>query len=170
MGLGVCGLLPARVLSDAGDMNSHESTPSTNPASARVLIVDDDPAVRRVIRSLLEFLGHTTAEAQDGFAALTMLGTFEPQVVLLDMLMPEKDGIETLREIREFDPITPVIAMSGGSRIDAALCLRFASNLGAPLVLLKPFTADELGTAIDLALKNGEAARKAADPQAGLTG
>lgn len=139
-----------------------------NPA-ARVLIVDDDPAVRRVTRTLVQFLGHTTAEASNGNECLKMISAVEPDVILLDMLMPEKDGIETLREIRAADPITPVIAMSGGSRVDAALCLRFASNLGAPLVLLKPFTADELGAALDLALKRRVEALRSQDPRSGLT-
>lgn len=139
------------------------SASSTNPPPSsdrkhRVLIVDDDPAIRRVTRTLVQFLGHDTAEAANGNECLKMLGAVEPDVILLDMLMPEKDGIETLREIRMLDPITPIIAMSGGSRVDAALCLRFASNLGAPLVLLKPFTGDELSAAIELALKHRAAA------------
>ncbi len=156
-----------------GSMHSSASpsTPSSGSAStpARILIVDDDPAVRRVTRTLVEFLGHTTAEATNGHEGLKMFTAIRPDVVLLDMLMPEKDGIETLRDIREFDPITPIIAMSGGSRVDAALCLRFASNLGAPLVLLKPFTADELSAVIELALKNGVAARATDSQQADRT-
>jgi len=134
---------------------------SQGSKAIRVLIVDDDPLVCRVLRTLVQFHGHTVAEAANGNECITQLSAFEPDVILLDMLMPEKDGIETLREIRALDPITPVIAMSGGSRVDAALCLRFASNLGAPLVLLKPFTADELGAALELALKNRDAARAA---------
>lgn len=147
------------------------STPSSGSTHtpACILIVDDDPAVRRVTRTLVEFLGHTTAEAVNGHEGLKMFTAIRPDVVLLDMLMPEKDGIETLRDIREIDPITPIIAMSGGSRVDAVLCLRFASNLGAPLVLLKPFTADELSAAIELALKNRDAARKAEAQQNGRT-
>lgn len=152
---------------------SSSASPSTTPSSGtrknRVLIVDDDPAVRRVTRTLVQFLGHDTAEATNGNECLRMLGAVEPEVILLDMLMPEKDGIETLREIRAIDSITPIIAMSGGSRVDAALCLRFASNLGAPLVLLKPFTADELGAALDLALKRREEALRAQPPRPGLT-
>jgi CheY-like chemotaxis protein len=131
-----------------------------NP-SQRVLVVDDDPTVRRVCRTLLEFLGHTVVEAINGAEALKAMPRVEPDVVLLDMMMPEKDGIETLREIREFDPITPIIAMSGGNRVDAALCLRFASSLGAPLVLLKPFTADELDAALAMAIQRRAEALRA---------
>ena len=128
-----------------------ESTSPEKPSAAarlRVLVVDDEPMVRRVCKALLELLGHEVIEAGNGFEALRRVGDSRPDAVLLDMLMPEKDGVETLREIRAIDAVLPIIAMSGGSRIDAALCLRFASNLGAPLVLLKPFTADELDAAL----------------------
>jgi len=148
--------------------SAHPSS-STNAGPARVLVVDDDPMVRRVTRTLLGYLGYTTAEASNGDECMKVLGTVMPEVILLDMLMPEKDGIETLREIRANDSITPIIAMSGGSRVDAALCLRFASNLGAPLVLLKPFTADELGAALELALKRRAEALEAHGPRSGLT-
>lgn len=135
-----------------------------NHAPLRVLVVDDDSMVRRVCKALLELLGHTVAEAADGNDALRMLTRFEADVILLDMLMPEKDGVETLRELRRIDPITPVIAMSGGSRVDAALCLRFATNLGAPLVLLKPFTADELDAVIGRAIQQRNAGAGANRP------
>lgn len=142
--------------------SADSSTSASQPAAAlRVLIADDDSTVRRVCKTLLEFLGHTVAEAVNGNEALKAMPRFEPDVVLLDMIMPEKDGVETLREIRGFDTITPIIAMSGGSRIDAALCLRFASNLGAPLVLLKPFTADELDAALALAMERRAEALRA---------
>lgn len=134
-----------------------------------MLIVDDDPSVRHVIRALLRRRGFDTAEAADGAQGLKMIQRYEPHVVLLDMLMPEKDGIETLREIRSMDPLMPVIAMSGGSRIDAEICLRFASALGAPLVLLKPFTADELETNIDLALKRRDDEVRADRPDLGCS-
>jgi CheY-like chemotaxis protein len=147
-----------------GSMNlsvSPSSSSGSAPIPVHILIVDDDPAIRRVTRTLVEFLGYTASEATNGHEGLKLFKTLAPDVVLLDMLMPEKDGIETLRDIREIDPVTPIIAMSGGSRIDAIVCLRFASNLGAPLVLLKPFTADELSATLELALKNRTAARNA---------
>jgi two-component system chemotaxis response regulator CheY len=114
-------------------------------------VVDDEVPVRRVARRILEYLGYAVAEAGNGVEGLEKVTEFRPDVVLLDMRMPEKDGLEMLREMRALDHTMAIVAMTGGDRADAEICLRVASHLGAPLLLLKPFTTDELGAVVELA-------------------
>ena len=103
-------------------------TPASEPRPKQpcILIVDDDPQVRRVTRKLVELHGFSAAEAANGHEGLEMFRAMRPDVVLLDIFMPEKDGFEMLSDLRRIAPNTPVIAMSGGGRTDAAISLRSA--------------------------------------------
>jgi CheY-like chemotaxis protein len=83
---------------------------------AKILIVDDDVGCRKAIRTFLESLHHLVAEAGNGIEALRSHQVFVPEIVLLDMLMPEMDGIETLRKLRTLDPTLPIVVLSDGGR------------------------------------------------------
>jgi two-component system cell cycle response regulator DivK len=86
----------------------------TDVASRRVLVVDDDPDNRRVLRRILMAGGATVAEAEDGTQALATLESFRPDLVVLDLTMPEIDGWETVRRIKRIPGFsaTPIVALT----------------------------------------------------------
>jgi CheY-like chemotaxis protein len=113
-------------------------------ARIRILVVDDDPDVRDVVRSMLEIGGYETSVAQDGREALNALRNGHFEVILTDLVMPEQEGIETIKLIRRDYPAVKVIAMSGAFGGDY---LRIAGYLGAHGTLAKPLQmADVLNT------------------------
>jgi CheY-like chemotaxis protein len=106
----------------------------------RVLLVEDYDTVRQVLRCTLEEGGYQVIEARNGVEALSLCRVEEPDLVVTDLIMPDKDGLETIAELRQIASNLPVIAMSGGGRVGASLYLAVAETLGAALVLEKPFT------------------------------
>ena len=119
---------------------------------ARILLVEDEDDLRRVLRQMLGELGHFVVEARDGHEAMDQFKREPPDIVLCDLLMPEKEGLETIREMRHLRPETKIVAMSGGGRIHAKEALVMATYLGAQQVLPKPFTAESLAAAVKTAL------------------
>lgn len=114
----------------------------------RILLVDDDELLRRMLRLTLIKMGHVVIEAANGNDALRLCETEPPDIVLTDLIMPEKEGIETIRELRRLHPDVKIIAMSGGGRGSARDYLVIAKRLGAAHTLNKPFTNEELAGAI----------------------
>ncbi|MEW6074406.1 MAG: response regulator [Planctomycetota bacterium] len=117
----------------------------------RVLVIDDEEAIREILRALLESLGYLCETARDGDEALRKLRAFGASVVLSDMVMPGRDGIRTCAEIRRLFPGIRIIAMSG--KIGSGASLTAAENLGAVATLTKPFSRDELRIALDRAFE-----------------
>jgi len=115
---------------------------------AIILIADDDASCRMMLRAALQNLGHDVVEASNGKEACAMLAQGAPSLVLLDVLMPEKDGIETIMEIRATHPNLVVIAMSGGGRFPGGDYLKIIGMLGANEILRKPFGLDHLNTVV----------------------
>jgi len=109
--------------------------PSGGQAHTRILVVDDDPGVRDVVRSMLETEGYTVSIAENGREALAALKTADFDVIITDLVMPEQEGIETIKVIRQDYPQVRVIAMSGAFGGDY---LRIAGYLGAHGTLTKP--------------------------------
>jgi len=110
-----------------------------------VLVVDDEPEfVDLVIRSL-QISGYETATAYSGPDAVSSCHSFNPHLILLDVMMPEMNGIETLRKIREFDRGVKVVMISGMHDLQAA---REAIRLGASDYVTKPFDLKELDSYI----------------------
>jgi CheY-like chemotaxis protein len=97
---------------------------------------------------MLESQGHAVREACDGVQGLKAYREEAAQVVVLDMFMPEKDGLETLRELRQIDPEVRVLAISGGGARQNVQILQPAVRMGAAKALLKPFKLDDLLTAL----------------------
>jgi DNA-binding NtrC family response regulator len=120
---------------------------------ARVLLVDDDEQFRRMLERTLVRAGHRVRVAGDGAEALGVMredgGTTAFDLVVTDIVMPEKEGLETIMELRRLVPGMPVIAMSGGGRGTPENYLRAARMLGAFRTLEKPFDSKELIQAID---------------------
>lgn len=137
-------------------MNTSETQPSNSisePCSLsgcesrarRILVVDDDEGFRRMLMAALNRLEFTAIPANNGNEGLRALADGEIDLVLLDIMMPEKDGLETLREInRSVMSEVPVIAISSGGLTQYRDGLRMARALGAKAVLEKPFSIDDL--------------------------
>jgi CheY-like chemotaxis protein len=122
---------------------------------ARLLLIDDDDLFRPMLRTTLEQLGHTVTEARNGKEGLDQQARAPATLVLTDLIMPEKEGIETILELRQGWPDVKIIAMSGGGRMADADYLPIALQVGAHAVLHKPFTLDELEAALQRVLAGG---------------
>ena len=110
-----------------------------------ILVIDDEELVRRMVLKILARLGHETLEAADGRAGLKLAAAHKPAVVITDIVMPNIEGLEVIREIRDSSPATRIIAMSGGGpHSETTLYLNWAANLGADAMLAKPFGAADL--------------------------
>ena len=111
-----------------------------------ILIVDDEPGIRELLSMILEAAGHSVIAAEDGIEAPKVMASREINVVITDLLMPERDGLEFITEIRAKYPKVKIIAMAGGGHIARDSYLRIARNFGAHIILEKPFTqANVLG-------------------------
>ena len=115
----------------------------------RILLVDDDESFRRMIRLSLDKLGHEVVEARNGAEALTLMKEGPPDILITDIVMPEKEGLEIIDEVRRKHPNMKIIAMSGGGRVNASDYLRIARALGADVVLAKPFSVDEMTASLN---------------------
>ncbi|HYE91154.1 MAG TPA: response regulator [Terriglobales bacterium] len=105
---------------------------------ATILIVDDHPDSRWVLADLTRREGHHVIEARNGVEALSIYRRHRPDVVLLDLFMPEQSGFETIVALREEFPRSRIIVVSAGWRVGAHDGLRRARELGADLTIRKP--------------------------------
>jgi DNA-binding response OmpR family regulator len=120
------------------------SPPDDLETGPTVLVIDDDEAVRASLEMLLEAYGYEVVLARDGRQGLAAFRANSPDVVLVDLMMPVMDGMETIERIRREWPDAYVIAMSGGAGIGNWDGLAAARELGADHAIEKPFEADEL--------------------------
>ena len=105
---------------------------------ARILIVDDDESIRRTLRRMLEPVGYDVVEAADGREGVELYKEDSVDLVLMDLIMPEKEGIQAAAELRHYDPEVKIIAISGGGRIGNIQVLRIAQKFGIEHALPKP--------------------------------
>ncbi|MEX2526044.1 MAG: response regulator [Gemmatimonadota bacterium] len=119
---------------------------------AKVVVIDDEPGIRNVIARILVRDGHEVWQAENGDVGLRMVGTHQPQLVITDLLMPDKEGIETIQELREAYPDLKILAVSGAGSAEEGGPLLDAEILGADASLPKPFTPQELMAKVDLLL------------------
>jgi DNA-binding response OmpR family regulator len=110
----------------------------------KVLVIDDDPVARMTVRAILEDEGYSVTCAEDGRRGLEAFRKLRPDLVVTDIVMPEKEGIETILELRSIWPRGPIIAISGGGRTGNTDYLRLAQGMGANAILRKPFEPAEL--------------------------
>ena len=118
----------------------------------RILVIDDDEKLRRMVCRTLRRGGHEVIEAEDGVAGLRVFKTDHPEIVVTDIVMPGKEGIETICDLRRESPSLPILAMSGG-RASSDDYLHFASLLGADAILAKPFRSEDLLHEVDKLLR-----------------
>lgn len=114
-----------------------------NPVK-RILVVDDEPTILFLLEQLLAAEGYEVVTASDGDEALHLSRTQWFDLFLIDLIMPSKDGIETMLSLRTFRRNSPIIAMSGGWHGGMRSCLPLAGKLGAYCTLAKPFDRDTL--------------------------
>jgi CheY-like chemotaxis protein len=113
---------------------------------AEILVIDDHPGDRYIMAEALTGAGHKVRQANDGTEGLALCRKRLPALVVTDIVMASKDGIETIRELRQIAPNVPILAVSGTEH--AALYLNAVTLLGADAVLTKPFGFDELVRAV----------------------
>jgi CheY-like chemotaxis protein len=111
----------------------------------RILVVDDEPQIRDMLHEALVRAGYEVHEASDGKLAIDMLRKQSFDVVISDILMPEKDGLEVIMYLQRESPMTKCIAISSPSN---RVFLQSAQLLGATRVVEKPFTVSEMETAV----------------------
>lgn len=124
---------------------------------AHIAVVDDDAEVRDFIALVLGQAGHSVVTAADGLAATRVIETRTPDLMILDILMPRRDGLETLLSLRRDGRGFPILAISAGGLLDGGYLLQTARVFGADDTLFKPFTEDRLRAAVDALLTAGEA-------------
>jgi CheY-like chemotaxis protein len=120
---------------------------------AKILVIDDESRVRRAMRFTLEGAGHEVIEASDGDKGLEALETEAPDLIICDLLMPEREGVSTIVEIRQRGIEAPIIAVSGGGQTGRANFLESARNLGADSTMDKPVGSSQLLAEIDRLLE-----------------
>ena len=118
----------------------------------RVLIIDDDEQMRALLRDILEQAGYEVTDACDGVAGLSRFRAQPSDLVITDLIMPGKEGVETILELRREFPTLPIVAISGGGRNASRDYLDIAIRLGARLTVAKPFTRQEILEAVRLSL------------------
>jgi DNA-binding response OmpR family regulator len=119
----------------------------------RILVIDDDDEVRAPIRKFLVREGYDVAEAPDGEECIRLLRQYGAELVVLDIIMPNKEGIESIFDLRSEFPEVKIIAISGGGLIGPDEYLRLARTCGAHRILTKPFELEELLEAVQQLLE-----------------
>jgi DNA-binding NtrC family response regulator len=125
----------------------------TRGSGQRIMIVDDDASIRRALHLLLSRQGYEVIQAANGFEAVRLWRERGGDLVITDLHMPQKDGIETIVELLSHSPGLRIIAMSGGGQTKRLDLLGNMAMLGTILTVEKPFTLDEMMTAVSRALQ-----------------
>jgi len=118
----------------------------------RILVIDDEPLIRSMVTTILARAGFSVEEASDGVVGLVKLHRYPPDIVITDVFMPNRDGIEVVMELKRSYPTIKIIAMTGGGQMRMMKIGSTAKILGADYVLQKPFERKSLLTTVNLAL------------------
>lgn len=121
-------------------------------AMATILIIDDDSQICDLLKQVLEKEGHAVHTALNGIEGIALYRQHHPELILLDILMPEKEGLETIRDLRREFPNVMVIAMSAASEGAKIDLLELAQRLGAQYRLTKPFQLQTVKKLVNTAL------------------
>jgi DNA-binding response OmpR family regulator len=121
---------------------------------AKILVIDDDDIVNGFVVQMLSEEGHEAAAAFNGDEGLKLMAAVPFDLVITDIIMPEKEGLETINAIRRTNRTLPIIAISGGGRISSDQYLSLAQQFGADYVFQKPFRRDAFLSAVRECLLN----------------
>ena len=121
---------------------------------AKILLIDDDPTLLSLEAQILTAAGHEVATTANGKEAVQLFASSPFDLVITDVIMPEKDGLETISHLRRKHPKLKIIAVSGGGMVKSEDYLEIARKLGAAQTLSKPFAADQLLKAVDKVLSS----------------
>jgi len=119
----------------------------------KILVIEDDDSFRNVLVQMLSKSGYDVRQAGDGNQALEVCAQFDPELVLTDIIMPDKEGLETIQELLALNPALKIIAMSGGGKFGPDSYLPLALKLGAKASLQKPFMREEMLNTISSVLE-----------------
>lgn len=125
---------------------------------AHILVIDDDEGILSLAAETLRHSGHVVTEASNGKDGLASFRAAHADLVITDLVMPVKEGIETIMELHRDFPATKIIAISGA--VHSRDYLQLAGRLGAVQTLAKPFTAEGLLSAVNTALASANAVRQ----------
>ena len=120
---------------------------------ASILLVDDDDQFRTMLSEVLTRAGYQVQEASDGRQAITLYASQPTDLVVTDLVMPEKEGLEMIVEFKRLYPEGRIIAISGGGRCGSEENMKMAKALGAQRVLAKPFLHQEILDAVSQVLQ-----------------
>jgi len=121
---------------------------------AKILVIDDEPSILLMIKKMLEKAGHEVDMALNGKEGMQLFEKNQADLLITDIIMPEKEGLETIVEMRKKYPDLKIIAISGGGRISADGYLPGAKLLGANMVFQKPLIQKEFLDAVSFLLKD----------------
>lgn len=125
----------------------------------KILVIDDDAQITRVLDLKLRKAGYQVIVAANGEAGLNLFKAQRPDIVITDILMPGKEGLETILELRRDSPEIKIIAISGGGHIGADDYLNLAKKFGAQFTFTKPFTGNEILQSVGELLENSPNAK-----------
>jgi DNA-binding response OmpR family regulator len=131
------------------------------PERRLVLVVDDEPMLRNLLSRLLRMEGYDVVEAEDGQAALELVEKRQPDLVLLDVMLPARDGLDVLGDLRRTSEVPVILVSALGEEADRVLGLK----MGADDYVVKPFSAAELSARIESVLRRAQF-RGAPEPKA----
>lgn len=134
------------------------------PDGRLVLVVDDEPMLRNLLSRLLRMEGYSVIEASDGQSALELIDARHPDLVLLDVMMPARDGLDVLGDLRRTSEVPVILVSALGEEVDRVLGLK----MGADDYVVKPFSAAELSARIESVLRRAHM-RATAVPGAATT-
>lgn len=117
----------------------------------RILVIDDNDMIRDMMCTILVDAGYRVVAAANGKEGLDALAAQPIDLILTDILMPEKEGIETIIEVRKIRPDMKIVAISGGGRVHNFDPLVIAGKIGADVTLAKPFEPEDLLAVVDAA-------------------
>lgn len=119
---------------------------------AKILVIEDEALLRGLLKQVLTHLGHQVEEAVNGEEGLSRYREGDIDLVVTDLIMPEKEGLETIQELKRIRPNAKIIAMSGGGRGSGLDYLMLARQLGADQVLAKPFSNQDMVMTVNAVL------------------
>ncbi|MCR4378886.1 MAG: response regulator [Rhodospirillales bacterium] len=127
---------------------------------SRILVIDDDKFVRTSIRAVIEGVGHEVSDASDAEVGLSLQRANPFDVAIVDLIMPNKEGLETIRELKRDFPRLAIIAISGGGDIVRKNFFQAAQLFGADYTLEKPFDGGDLLATLEKALGGAASSTK----------